>query len=100
MTVYSADGQLARSLPATNGMYPMRWADNHSVLAFQTGELPARVFQIDVASGKQRVIRTLVPGDRAGVAQLQTVSALPDGRTFAYSYQQVLYDLYVVEGLK
>jgi hypothetical protein len=42
----------------------------------------------------------LVPGDRAGVTQLLTVAATPDARTFAYSYQQVLYDLYVVEGLK
>ena len=100
ITVYSVDGKEARSLPGTNGMLPIRWADNHSVLVFGTGELPARLFLIDVASGKQRVLKTLAPGDRAGVSQLQTVAASPDGRTFAYSYQQILYDLYVVEGLR
>jgi serine/threonine protein kinase/Tol biopolymer transport system component len=100
ITVYSVDGQEPRSIPATNGVFPIRWTDNQSVLAFGTGELPARVFLIDIASGRQRVIKTLAPGDRAGVSQLQTMAASPDGQSFAYSYQQVLYDLYVVEGLK
>jgi hypothetical protein len=102
ITVYSVggDGQEPHSLPGTNGMVPIRWAGNQSVLAFRTGELPAQVFLIDVASGNQRVIKTLAPGDRAGVSQLQTMAASPDGQSFAYSYQQVLYDLYVVEGLK
>jgi eukaryotic-like serine/threonine-protein kinase len=100
ISVYSVNGQEPRSLPGTTGMVPIRWADNQSVLAFGTGELPARIFLIDVASGKQRVIKTLAPGDRAGVSQLQTIAASPDGRSFAYSYQQILYDLYVVDGLK
>jgi serine/threonine protein kinase len=100
MTVFSVRGGPPHPLPGTHGMIPVRWADNHSILAFQTAEIPARVFQIDVSTGKQKLIKTLAPGDRAGVNQLQTVAASPDGRTFAYSYQQILYDLYVVERLK
>jgi hypothetical protein len=100
LTVYPVDGGQARSLPGTENMFPIRWADNHFILAFRTGELPGRVFQIDAYTGKARLLRQLVPGDRAGVTQLLTVAATPDARTFAYSYQQVLYDLYVVEGLK
>jgi hypothetical protein len=100
ISVYPLDGQVAHVIPDTNSLVPIRWADNQSVLAYRTDELPARVFQIDVTSGKQRLVRELAPGDRAGVSQLQTVAATADGRTFAYSYQQVLYDLYVVEGLR
>jgi WD40 repeat protein len=100
LTVYPVDSGQARSLPHTENMFPIRWADNHSVLAFRTGELPGRLVQIDVASGQARLVKQLAPGDRAGVLQLQTVAATPDAGTIAYSYQQSLYDLYVVEGLK
>lgn len=100
LAVYPVDGGQAHSLPGSENMYPIRWADNHSILAFRRGELPGRVVQIDVADGKARLIRQLTPGDRAGVMQLLTVAATPDARTFAYSYQQVIYDLYVVDGLK
>src|SRR5712692_168887 len=100
LSVYPLDGGKAYSLPGTESMSPIRWTDNHSVLAYRTGELPSRLFQVDIASGKQRLVKTLAPGDRAGVSQLQAVAASPDGHTFAYSYQLVLYELYVVERLK
>jgi hypothetical protein len=100
LSVYPLDGSKAYSLPGTENMSPIHWTDNHSLLAYHTGELPGRVFQVDMATGKQRQVKALTPGDRAGVSQLQNVAASPDGRTFAYSYQQVLYELYAVEGLK
>jgi Tol biopolymer transport system component len=100
ISVYPVDGGAAHSLSGTENMLPIRWIDNHSLLAYRTGGLPARVFQIDVVSGKQRLVKELAPGDRAGISQLQTIAATPDGRTFAFSYQQVLYELFVLEGLK
>ena len=100
LSVYPLDGGKEYSLPGTESMSPIRWTDNHSVLAYRTGELPSRLVQVDVATGKQRLIKALAPGDRAGVSQLQAVAASPDGRNFAYSYQQALYELYVVEGLE
>ncbi len=100
LSVYTPGGADGRPLPDTAGMAPIRWADNHSVLAVRLGEMPGHVFQIDVASGKQRLVKELVPGDLAGVWQVQIVAATPDVRALAYSYQQALNDLYVVEGLK
>jgi serine/threonine protein kinase len=100
LKVFSVDGQPPRSLPDTKELFPIRWTDSHTVIAFKTAELPSRVFQINVATGKQQIIKTLAPGDRAGVTQLQNVAISPDGRVVAYSYQQILYDLYVVEGLR
>jgi eukaryotic-like serine/threonine-protein kinase len=100
LSVYQLDGGNAHSLPDTDSMAPIRWVDNHSILAYRSGELPGSVFQIDVVSGKQRLIKKLAPADRAGVSQLQNVAASSDGHTLAYSYQQVLYELFVVEGLK
>jgi len=100
LSVYFLDDGTEHSIPGTDGMLPIRWSDNHSVLTYRRGELPGKVLQVDVLSGKQTMIKELVPGDRAGVSQVQIVAATPDGRTLAYSYLQALYELYVVEALK
>ena len=100
LSVYSLEGGKEHPIPSSGGMLPIRWSDNHSILTYRRGELPGKVFQVDVVSGKQTLIKELTPGDRAGVSQVQIVAATPDGRTLAYSYQQALYELYVVEGLK
>jgi serine/threonine protein kinase len=100
ISVYPIDGGEARVLPDSAGMLPIQWADNHSILAFTQGELPSRVFRIDTTNGKRQLVRELVPGDLAGVSQLQTVVTTPNASSFVYSYQQALYELYVVEGLK
>jgi len=98
--LYTVDHEEGRAIANTHHMIPIRWIDNHTVLAFRTGEMPGAVYEIDAISEKQRIRKQLVPGDRGGVSQLTSVASSPDGKTIAYSYQQVLYDLYVVEGLK
>ena len=85
---------------ATGGMTPIRWSDNGGFFTYRQGELPSRLYRVDGFSGKQTLIKELVPGDRAGVTQIQIVAASPDGRSLSYSYQQALYELYVVEGLR
>lgn len=100
LSVYSLEDGKKHPIPSSDGMLPIRWSDNHSILTYRRGELPGKVLQVEVVSGKQSLIKELTPGDRAGVSQVQIVAATPDGRTLAYSYQQALYELYVVEGLK
>jgi eukaryotic-like serine/threonine-protein kinase len=100
LAIYSLHDGKQRPVPGTDGMAPIRWTDNRSFLTYRRGELPSRVYRVDAFSGKQSFLKELVPGDRAGVTQIQLVAASPDGRTLAYSYQQALYELYVVEGLK
>jgi hypothetical protein len=98
--LYTLENDESQPIPNTHHMVPIRWIDNHTVTAFRTGEMPGVLYRIDTLSGKQSIMRQLAPGDRAGVSQLTSVASSPDGRTLAYSYQQVLYDLYVVEGLR
>jgi hypothetical protein len=69
-------------------------------LATVPDEFPTRVLRIDVATGRQELVRKLLPGDSAGVYRLRNVTLTPDGKTYAYSYGQSLSDMYVVEGLR
>jgi eukaryotic-like serine/threonine-protein kinase len=98
--LYNLNQEGGTTIPNTVDMVPIRWTDNRTVLAFRRGEMPGIVYEIDTITAKQKVFKELVPGDRAGVSQLTAVVSSPDGKTLAYSYQQVLSDLYVVEGLK
>jgi Tol biopolymer transport system component len=63
------------------------------------GELPARVFRLEIATGRRELWKTLVPTDPAGVSDLGVLPT-PSGEGYVYSYTRILSDLYVLDGLK
>jgi hypothetical protein len=80
---------------------PIRWArDGRSLYIYRQGELPGRVSQIDVATGRKTLVKELMPRDPTGVAGLASVVMSADARTYFYSYVQQTHDLYLVQGLK
>ena len=62
--------------------------------------MPLPLQRLDVATGKMRPIRTLVPADRAGVVSIAPVVTNPEASEFAYSYYQAISILYVISGLR
>jgi len=82
------------------GDLPTSWSqDGHALFVYQTGEVPARVYRVDLAAGKRTLWKQLVPGDPAGVATIGPILVTPDGKTFVYGFHRTLADLYLVEGL-
>ena len=61
---------------------------------------PAKVYQLDLATGKRTLWRTLAPADPAGVSQIGPIVMTPSGSSYIYGYHRTLSDLYLVEGLK
>ncbi|HYN16377.1 MAG TPA: WD40 repeat domain-containing serine/threonine protein kinase [Terriglobales bacterium] len=101
ISIYPLDGKAARTIPNTNDMLPLEWSsDGRFLFATVPDEVPARVFRIEIATGKQELVRRLMPGDSAGVYRLLPIVLSPDGKCYAYSYGQTLSHLYVVEGLR
>ncbi|HVN76640.1 MAG TPA: protein kinase [Thermoanaerobaculaceae bacterium] len=92
----------ARPIPGfAVGEEPVEWAPNgRSLYIYRPGELPARVFRLDVASGERTLWRQLMPSDPAGVERINPIRMTPDGKTYVYGYHRTLADLYLVEGLK
>jgi len=62
--------------------------------------MPAKVYLLDVATGRKELWRELIPADSAGVTQVASVVPTPDGHSYVYSYIRLLSDMYVVQGLK
>jgi hypothetical protein len=74
-------------------------ADGLGLFVFGRGDLPGKVFRIDVATGERKMWKELSPSDPTGVEGLTSVRMSQDESSYAYSYAQRLNDLYVVEGL-
>jgi Tol biopolymer transport system component len=74
-------------------------ADGKALFAFQRGVLPAMLYRIDIATGERVPYREISPSDRTGVDGLTRVMITPDESVLAYSYPQLLSDLYVIDGL-
>jgi dipeptidyl aminopeptidase/acylaminoacyl peptidase/predicted Ser/Thr protein kinase len=83
------------------GEAPVAWsADGRSLYVYRGGELPAKVYRLEVTSGHRTLWRELMPPDPAGVEYVGPVLPAPDGLSYAYGYRRLLSDLYLVEDLK
>jgi WD40 repeat protein/predicted Ser/Thr protein kinase len=80
---------------------PTGWsADGRSLYVFRFGQIPAKVFELELATGKRTQWKELVPADAAGIDTIRGVAITPDARAYVYGYIRTLSDLYMVEGLK
>ena len=79
----------------------MQWsADGRSLYTHRGGELPAKIWRLELASGHKELFKEIMPADPAGVGSIELIIVTPDGRTIVYNYRNNLSDLYIVGGLK
>ncbi|MFZ0801053.1 MAG: hypothetical protein WAN70_02715, partial [Terriglobales bacterium] len=80
---------------------PTGWsADGRSLYVFRFGQIPAKVYELELSTGKRKLWKELVPADAAGIDTIRGVAITPDARAYVYGYIRTLSDLYMVEGLK
>jgi Tol biopolymer transport system component len=80
---------------------PTGWSeDGRSLYVFRFGSIPARLFELELATGKRKLWKELVPADSAGIDTIRGITITPDARAYVYGYIRTLSDLYVVDGLK
>ncbi len=75
-------------------------ADGRFLYIFRFGEIPARVFELELSTGKRTLWKELVPADAAGIDTIRGITITPDAKAYVYGYIRTLSDLYLVEGLK
>ncbi|HEY1656961.1 MAG TPA: hypothetical protein VGG14_01335, partial [Candidatus Sulfotelmatobacter sp.] len=80
---------------------PTGWsADGRSIYVFHFGSVPARVYELELASGKRKLWKELAPSDSAGIDTIRNITLASDANAYVYGYIRTLSDLYEVEGLK
>jgi Tol biopolymer transport system component len=87
------------------GDIPLQWsADGRSLYARAPGDFVARLYRIDLVTGRREFWKELAPLDPTGVIGLQAeprgVLVTPDGKGIVYTYWSGLTELYLAEGLK
>ena len=98
---YPLDGGDSVEIPGLEvGEIPVQWTPDGDLYVFRPGELPARVWRVDLESGERAFWGELAPNDPAGVFGIDYLAISPDGEGFVYSYRRLLSTLYVFEGLK
>jgi hypothetical protein len=102
VSVYPVAGGAPRPLPhiGTNFLAAQWSNDGSAFYGYHKGELPSRIYKVDIATGQETLLRELRPGVPAGVVMVAPVVVSRDGKRVAYSYNQTLSVLYLVSGLR
>jgi serine/threonine protein kinase len=100
--LYPTAGGDPSMIPGMNpGEQPITFSsDGRALYIYQPGELPARVYHLDVQTGQRTLWKELMPYDPAGVENIGPILMTPDAKTCIFGYHRMLADLYLVEGLK
>ena len=101
LALYPIDGGAARAFPSPQpGFVPLLWSeDGSSLYGYRQGELPSKIYKVNIATGKEIVVKELRPGAPAGVVNVAPIVVSLDGTRFAYSYNVTLSVLFLVYGL-
>jgi serine/threonine protein kinase/Tol biopolymer transport system component len=75
------------------------WNADSAMLNVWNQQLPARVSQVDVTSGKRQFIQTVEPLAMLGSMYARMVTSA-DGKTVAYRVRRGLYAIYIADGLR
>jgi DNA-binding winged helix-turn-helix (wHTH) protein/Tol biopolymer transport system component len=100
--LYPTDGGKPKAL---SGIEPeeetIRWsADGKNLFVANYGIIPAPVYQIEVITGRRKLVYNLAPSDAAGLWDIDPILLTPDGKSYVYSDYKILSDLYVARGMR
>jgi len=100
--LYPVDGGEPRTIPGLAAEdNVIRWsADGRALFVYRRAELPARVYRLDLATGRKQLWKELMPADPAGVISVAAVQISADESSWIYNYRRVLSDLYLLQGIE
>jgi len=96
------DGGAPRVLPKLeDGSEPLRWCpDGRSLMLYHWVDVPTKITNVDVDTGKQTLWKELAPAYRSGLTSITTVRVGSDCQSYAYSPNYFLSELWVARGLR
>jgi eukaryotic-like serine/threonine-protein kinase len=96
-----ADGVSTAVRGLVAGEIRIRWsADGKSLYVFRLSDLPARVYRLDLSTGRRELWKEFLLADRTGITFIPRIQLTADGKSYVYSYTRTLSELYLVDGLK
>lgn len=102
MLIYPVEGGDPRPVPnAETGEVPIRWSNETSwIFVAKPNEIPTKIYRLNVENGRRELWMSLSPADRTGLDSTSSIRLTPDGKSYAYSYERFISELYLISGLK
>ena len=96
---------VSQLLSSLSGIAPgeevIRWsADGKDLFVASGSTIPARVYRVEVITGRRQLLYNLAPSDASGLWNIGPILLTPDGKSYVYSDYKILSDLYVASGLR
>jgi eukaryotic-like serine/threonine-protein kinase len=100
--VYPVQGGESLSIPSLSAHDEvLGWSqDSRALRVRQLGEIPVRVEQLELATGKRSLLAEIAPADRAGLLWIGAITLAPDPRVYAYQTRIYVSQLFTVEGMR
>jgi hypothetical protein len=97
---YPTSGGAARAIPLLNDIsthFVVGWSrDGRSPLLQTSVDVPVMIEQLDFATGKRSLFKTVSPADPVGLITMAVQTMSADGQQYAIAYQRKLSTLFVV----
>jgi Tol biopolymer transport system component len=74
--------------------------DGRALLVYLPTPWEARIYRVEVVTGKRTLLQTVEPGEKAGSIAPLRLAYAEGSKTYVYSAVRILGTLYVVEGLE
>jgi WD40 repeat protein len=102
LTMYAVESGEERPVPGVKPAdRPLQWApDGRAIFVMERNDAVFRIVSVDVATGRRDPWKEIVPADPAGFWGITSFFIAEDGRSYVYSYQRTLSDLYMISGLE
>jgi WD40 repeat protein len=102
ITLYPLDDGAPRTVPKlTDGYAPLRWCpDNRSLMVYQGGGVPLKIFRADIEGSEQTLWRDLAPAYKTGLIGIPDVRVGADCQSSAYSALYFPGELWIADGLR
>jgi hypothetical protein len=100
--VFDLDTQKLEAIPGVEaGQFLTKWTeDGKAVFMFTSTPREARIYRVEVDTGKRSLLQTIDPHDASGSMIKIRLAYAERSKTYAYTTARVLGTLYVAEGLE
>jgi eukaryotic-like serine/threonine-protein kinase len=100
--IQRAGGGAAQAVPGlTAEDKVIRWSeDGRSLYIYRATALPFRFERLDLSAGRRVLLREVAPADRAGVLDSNGAALTEEAKSYAYDYERMTSQLFVVEGAR
>ena len=97
--IHAIEGGSSRPIPGyQDGDRLLQWsADGRALFVGRFGEVPMKIFRLDLATGRRELWREFTP--ESAMAHYY-FAMTPDGKSYAYSSDKTSADLYLVTGVQ